>query len=232
MIKIISLKIIFYLFLFTNRILLYQNEFATARLNNPDNEYRIDSNHQCPYYQHHSIHSSCHRKFRDIHFEPMTLKFLWMVFTDVRIVDFITYWNIHKSHQRLIHPGTQPRSRTDSQLITMTLFQVICSSIFLNIRTAYFHSIHQFNQGYLPSCCRNHGLTNLQASSSISPTSATDLSSKNSINSSNSNNPSATKAYCERHLQSPYEDNHFCLSSGLKKKKYLKDVLRACISHY
>lgn len=52
----------------------------------------------------------------------------------ILILGFLTYWNVHQSHQRL----NQPRTRTDSQLITITLVQVLCSSIFLNIRTAYF----------------------------------------------------------------------------------------------
>lgn len=56
------------------------------------------------------------------------------------IFGLITYFNVRKSHQRLIHPKEQQpqRSRTDSQLITITLVQVLCSSILLNIRTAYY----------------------------------------------------------------------------------------------
>ncbi|UJR08896.1 hypothetical protein I4U23_013150 [Adineta vaga] len=57
----------------------------------------------------------------------------------------LTYLNIRKSRQRLIHPITdvtnpnqQQRSRTDIQMIKITLIQVICSSILLNIRTAYY----------------------------------------------------------------------------------------------
>jgi len=33
----------------------------------------------------------------------------------------ITYYNIRKSHRRLIQPKEQQRSRTDSQLITIIL---------------------------------------------------------------------------------------------------------------
>jgi hypothetical protein len=59
------------------------------------------------------------------------------------IFGIITYYNIRKSHRRLIHPKEQqpnqpPRSRTDSQLITITLIQVLCSTILINIRTASY----------------------------------------------------------------------------------------------
>lgn len=56
------------------------------------------------------------------------------------IFGFITYYNVRKSHRRLIHPKEQQpqRNRTDAQLITITLIQVLCSSILLNIRTAYY----------------------------------------------------------------------------------------------
>ncbi|CAF1030371.1 unnamed protein product [Adineta ricciae] len=55
----------------------------------------------------------------------------------------LTYLNIRQSRQRLIHPvaertNEQKRSRTDTQMIRITLIQVICSSILLNIRTAYY----------------------------------------------------------------------------------------------
>ncbi len=50
----------------------------------------------------------------------------------------ITYYNVQKSRQRLANSQNQQGSRTNSQLITITLFQVLCSSILLNIRTAYF----------------------------------------------------------------------------------------------
>ena len=54
------------------------------------------------------------------------------------IFGLITYYNIRKSHQRLARPIGQPqrtRTRTDSQMIKITLLQVLCSSILLNIRT-------------------------------------------------------------------------------------------------
>jgi hypothetical protein len=51
------------------------------------------------------------------------------------IFGLITYCNVRKSHQRL---REQQTNRTDSQLITITLVQVLCSSVLLNIRTAYF----------------------------------------------------------------------------------------------
>lgn len=61
------------------------------------------------------------------------------------IFGLLTYYNIHKSHQRLIQTKQQqsatnqpPRSRTDSQLITITLMQVLCSSVLLNIRSGYY----------------------------------------------------------------------------------------------
>lgn len=60
------------------------------------------------------------------------------------IFGWLTYSNIRKSHQRLIHSKDEQssnqsqRTRTDSQLITITLLQVICSSILLNIRAAYY----------------------------------------------------------------------------------------------
>jgi hypothetical protein len=60
------------------------------------------------------------------------------------IFGLVTYYNIRKSHQRLVHPNEQQtnqqqqRSRTDSQMIKITLVQVLCSSILLNIRTGYY----------------------------------------------------------------------------------------------
>jgi hypothetical protein len=57
----------------------------------------------------------------------------------------ITYLNVRKSRQRLIHPTEpqpnqqqQQRNRTDTQMIKITLVQVLCSSVLLNIRTAYY----------------------------------------------------------------------------------------------
>jgi hypothetical protein len=54
----------------------------------------------------------------------------------------ITYLNVRKSRQRLIHPTepqpNQQRNRTDTQMIKITLVQVLCSSVLLNIRTAYY----------------------------------------------------------------------------------------------
>lgn len=54
------------------------------------------------------------------------------------IFAIITYYNIKKSRQRLVNSQNQQRNRTNSQLITITFFQVLCTSILLNIRTAYF----------------------------------------------------------------------------------------------
>jgi hypothetical protein len=50
------------------------------------------------------------------------------------ILGFITYHNVRKSRRRSVNPEQQ-RNRTDSQMITITLVQVLCSSILLNIRT-------------------------------------------------------------------------------------------------
>jgi hypothetical protein len=54
------------------------------------------------------------------------------------IFGLITYCNIRKNRQRLVHSTEQRRHRTDSQLIRVTLVQVLCSSILLNIRTVYY----------------------------------------------------------------------------------------------
>ena len=60
------------------------------------------------------------------------------------IFGLITYCNVRKSRQRLIHPeqqqasNQQQKSRTDSHMIRMTLVQVLCSSVLLNIRTGYY----------------------------------------------------------------------------------------------
>ena len=54
------------------------------------------------------------------------------------VFGLITYYNIHKIRQRLSHPTTLQRSRADSHLIIITLVQVLCSSILLNIRTIYY----------------------------------------------------------------------------------------------
>jgi hypothetical protein len=59
------------------------------------------------------------------------------------IFGLITYHNIRKSRQRLVHPkeqqsNQQQRNRTDSHMIRITLVQVLCSSILLNIRTGYY----------------------------------------------------------------------------------------------
>jgi hypothetical protein len=60
----------------------------------------------------------------------------------ILIFGFMTYHNIRKSRQHLvlaiIQLVNQRRNRTDSQMITITLVQVLCSSILLNIRTAYY----------------------------------------------------------------------------------------------
>ncbi|CAF5144210.1 unnamed protein product, partial [Rotaria sp. Silwood1] len=54
------------------------------------------------------------------------------------IFSLITCFNVQKSHQRLIHPIIQNRNRTDSQMIKITLVQVLYSFILLNIRTICF----------------------------------------------------------------------------------------------
>ena len=60
------------------------------------------------------------------------------------IFGLITYYNVRKSRQRLVHPkeqqpsNQQQKNRTDSHMITITLVQVLCSSILLNIRTGYY----------------------------------------------------------------------------------------------
>ncbi|CAF1374254.1 unnamed protein product [Adineta steineri] len=56
------------------------------------------------------------------------------------IFGLITYYNIHKSRQRLMNTiqQQQQRNRTDSHMIRITLIQVISSSILLNIRTVYY----------------------------------------------------------------------------------------------
>ncbi|CAF1202532.1 unnamed protein product [Adineta steineri] len=64
----------------------------------------------------------------------------------ILIFGFVTYLNIRRSHRRLIQPSKhsvyqQQRNRTDIQMIKITLVQVICSSILLNIRTAYYSYI-------------------------------------------------------------------------------------------
>jgi hypothetical protein len=46
----------------------------------------------------------------------------------------MTYYNIKKTQQRL----ARLQNRTNSHLITITFFQVLCSSVLLNTRTAYF----------------------------------------------------------------------------------------------
>jgi len=58
----------------------------------------------------------------------------------ILIFGLITYCNIRKSYRNLIRSKEQQsnRTRTDSQLIRITLVQVLCSSILLNIRTAYY----------------------------------------------------------------------------------------------
>ncbi|CAF1210418.1 unnamed protein product [Rotaria sp. Silwood1] len=48
------------------------------------------------------------------------------------------FLSIYSIHQRLIHPIIQNRNRTDSQMIKITLVQVLYSFILLNIRTIYF----------------------------------------------------------------------------------------------
>ena len=53
------------------------------------------------------------------------------------ILGLITYHNVQKSRRRSVNPEQQ-RNRTDSHMITITLVQVLCSSILLNIRTGYF----------------------------------------------------------------------------------------------
>ncbi|CAF3924603.1 unnamed protein product [Rotaria sp. Silwood1] len=62
------------------------------------------------------------------------------------IFGLITYYNVRKSHKRVVRLLEQQRNRTDSQLITITLVQVLCSSILLNIRTIYFSYI-RFSTG-------------------------------------------------------------------------------------
>jgi hypothetical protein len=54
------------------------------------------------------------------------------------IFGLITYRNIRLSRKRLQRENEERRSRTDIHLIKMTFFQVIISSILLNIRTIYF----------------------------------------------------------------------------------------------
>ncbi|CAF2719476.1 unnamed protein product [Rotaria sp. Silwood2] len=54
------------------------------------------------------------------------------------IFSLIIYFNVRKSHQRLVHPIIQQRNRTDSQMIKITLVQVLYSFILLNIRTVYY----------------------------------------------------------------------------------------------
>jgi hypothetical protein len=54
------------------------------------------------------------------------------------VFGLITYYNVRKSRKRLVRSKDQQTNRTDSQLITITLVQVICSSVLLNIRTAYY----------------------------------------------------------------------------------------------
>jgi hypothetical protein len=60
----------------------------------------------------------------------------------ILIFGLITYYNIRKSRRHLaisINQGiTQRRNRTDLNMITITLVQVISSSILLNIRTGYY----------------------------------------------------------------------------------------------
>ena len=64
--------------------------------------------------------------------------------TAMLIFGLITYYNVRKSRQRLVHPkeqqpsNQQQKNRTDSHMITITLVQVLCSSILLNIRTGYY----------------------------------------------------------------------------------------------
>ena len=56
--------------------------------------------------------------------------------TIMLVFGLITYYNVRKSRGRLVHLMERKRTRTDSHMITMTLVQVLCSSILLNIRTA------------------------------------------------------------------------------------------------
>ena len=51
------------------------------------------------------------------------------------ICGFLTYWNIRKIHQRIT---PRAHNRTDANLIQMTLFQVLSSSILLNFRAGYY----------------------------------------------------------------------------------------------
>jgi hypothetical protein len=59
------------------------------------------------------------------------------------IFGLITYYNVRKIHQRVVHPEEQQqRNRTDSHMIKIILVQVLCSSILLNIRTGcYSYSV-------------------------------------------------------------------------------------------
>ncbi|CAF2106199.1 unnamed protein product [Rotaria magnacalcarata] len=54
------------------------------------------------------------------------------------IFGLITYFNVRKSRQRVVHPNIQYRNRTDSQMIKMTLVQILFSFILVNLRTIYY----------------------------------------------------------------------------------------------
>jgi hypothetical protein len=54
------------------------------------------------------------------------------------VFGLMTYYNVRKSRRRLVHLMDRQRTRTDSHMVTITLVQVLCSSVLLNIRTAYY----------------------------------------------------------------------------------------------
>lgn len=105
--------------------------------------YTITTSHQFVYYD---LRPTCSALRGTYAYFLSLYSIVWTSFLPqglMLIFGLMTYYNVRKSHQRLIHTKQSTtnqlqRSRTDAQLITITLVQVLCSSILLNIRSGYY----------------------------------------------------------------------------------------------